>query len=444
MKIILLSGGSGRRLWPLSNGARAKQFLRLLPAPDGSNESMIQRVVRQINSAGIHDEIIVTTVAAQRDSITTQLGDKVTLVTEPARRRTAPAILLAAEHLAECGTSHDEPVIIVPCDTFAPDVYFQGIRILAQGVERNIADILLVGVTPTYPSAKYGYILPGKECEGGFREVERFIERPDVREAESLIEHHALWNGGVFATKLGTLLHMADSLLDCDGFGAIEERYDSLPAISFDSLINESKASLAMLHYSGEWKDLGTWNTLIDHVGDHGHGNVYSEECTDSYIINELDTPLVCIGADNLVIAASHDGILVSRRQLSENVKRIVSDIDARPMYEERRWGEYKVVDSVKFADGYRALTKQLTLRPGCSISYQKHTYRDEVWTFVDGEGEIVLDGELKPVQRGETIIIPKGQWHALRAKTALTFIEVQSGTLLIEEDIERQPYTWY
>ena len=112
-------------------------------------------------------------------------------------------------------------------------------------------------------------------------------------------------------------------------------------------------------------------------------------------------------------------------------------------MYEERRWGEYKVIDNIEFPDGFCALTKQLTLRAGCSISYQKHTFRDEVWTFIDGEGEIVLDGERKPVKRGDLITIPRRMLHALHATTPLTFIEVQQGSNLIEDDIERFKYDW-
>ena len=151
----------------------------------------------------------------------------------------------------------------------------------------------------------------------------------------------------------------------------------------------------------------------------------------------------MCIGTKDLVVAASPDGILVSEKRLSENIKSYADKLKRRPMFEERRWGTYKVIDFVQYPDGFSALTKHLTLNPGASISYQEHSCRDEVWTFIDGEGEIVLDGVRRRVRRGETVYIPKGMKHALRANRSLSFIEVQSGSNLVETDITRYPYDW-
>ena len=152
---------------------------------------------------------------------------------------------------------------------------------------------------------------------------------------------------------------------------------------------------------------------------------------------------MLCHSTRNLIVAASPDGILVADKDSTDRIKDAVGEVETRPMFEERRWGVYKVIGTEKFSDGYSILTKQLTLNPGCSISYQKHTHRDEVWTFVDGQGEIVINGERSQVGRGETVTIPKGSLHALKAVTPLTFIEVQRGTELIEEDIERFDYEW-
>lgn len=151
----------------------------------------------------------------------------------------------------------------------------------------------------------------------------------------------------------------------------------------------------------------------------------------------------MCIGTKDLIIAASPDGILVSEKSCSEDIKKFADRLKRRPMYEERRWGTYKVIDYVDYPDGFSALTKHLTLNPGASISYQNHACRDEVWTFIDGEGEIVLDGKRQPVHRGMTVQIPKGVRHALRASTSLSFIEVQSGSNLVESDIQRFPLDW-
>ena len=444
MKIILLSGGSGKRLWPLSNDARSKQFLRLLTRPDGEPESMIQRVVRQIRNAGLTDEIVVATGANQKDAIESQLGGSLSVVTEPCRRDTFPAIVLACSYLASKGTSADEPVIVMPCDSYTWAEYFNVIGKMAHAVGDGVADLVLMGVRPTYPSAKYGYIVPAKKVEAdGALPVKRFTEKPDVPTAEKLISEGALWNGGVFAFRLGYLNDIAARLMPGMDFAALRKNYDKLPKISFDYEVVEKATSVAVMPYDGQWKDLGTWNTLTDEINQPFHGNVVVEDCGGSYVINELEIPVVAIGAKNMVIAASPDGILVSERAKSENLKHLVDGLGRRPMYEERRWGEYKVIDYIEFRDGNCALTKQLTLRPGCSLSYQRHNFRSEVWTFINGEGEIVLDGERRTVKAGDIFNIAVGELHALRATTPLTFIEVQQGTNLVEDDIERFDYEW-
>lgn len=444
MKIILLSGGSGKRLWPLSNDARSKQFLRLLTAPDGTKESMIQRVVRQIRTAGLSDDIVVATGINQRDSIENQLGNTLSVVTEPCRRDTFPAIVLACSYLASKGTSMDEPVIVMPCDSYTEDTYFSIIAKMSEAVTGAAANLVLMGITPTYPSAKYGYIVPDKgTMADGLMAVKRFTEKPDIHTAENLIKEGALWNGGVFAFRLGYLMKITETLMPGLDFAGLRESYTELPKISFDYEVVEKAQSVAVISYSGQWKDLGTWNTLTDELHENTYGNVVSDSCDNTYIINELELPIVCIGAKDMVVAASPDGILVSERKQSENLKHLVDGIGKRPMYEERRWGEYKVIDYNEFPDGFCALTKQLTLRPDCSISYQRHSCRDEIWTFINGEGEVVLDGERRPVKRGDVVNIPKGKRHALRAVTPLTFIEVQQGTNLVEEDIERFDWDW-
>lgn len=444
MKIILLSGGSGKRLWPLSNDARSKQFLRLLTRPDGEKESMIQRVVRQIKTARLTDDIVVATGLNQKDAIVNQLGDELSVVTEPYRRDTFPAIVLACAYLASKGTSPDEPVIVMPCDTYTENEYFKVLSHMAYAVSDGVADLVLMGIKPTYPSAKYGYVVPdASEIKDGAMRVKRFIEKPDVATAEKLIAEDALWNGGVFAFRLGYIAAIARRMMPGMDFDAIRDNYDALPKISFDYEVVEKEKSVAVMPYAGEWKDLGTWNTLTDEIAERVHGYVVAEDSESSYIINELEIPIVSIGTKDLVIAASPDGILVSERAKSENLKHLADKLNARPMYEERRWGEYKVVDYVRFADGSCALTKQMTLRPGCAISYQRHSCRKEIWTFVNGEGELVLDGNRIHVAAGDVVTIERGQLHALRAQTSLTFIEVQQGNNLVEDDIERFEWEW-
>ena len=443
MKIILLSGGSGKRLWPLSNDARSKQLLKVLCAPGGEKESMIQRIVRQIRETGLTDEIVVAIGAKQRDAIELQLGDEITIVAEPSSRHTFPAIALACSYLAEQGTPDDEPIIVVPSDTFTDNSYFQSIREMADAVTHRVADLVLMGIEPTYPSTRYGYILPAEHSGSDPVAVKNFIEKPSAEVAERLIAAGALWNGGVFAFRLGYLMDILQRMMPGVDYRTLRANYEAMPKSSFDYAVVEKSESIAAVVYRGRWKDIGTWNSLTEELSERVHGNVKSEACDDTYIINELEIPLVCLGGKNMVVAASPDGILVTERGLSENLKHLVDGLGKRPMYETRRWGEYKVIDSVEYPDGYCALTKRLTLQPGKNISYQRHNCRTEVWTFLSGQGEIVLNGRRSPVNRGDVFTIPKGMLHGLRAITPLTFIEVQSGTNLVEEDIERFDFEW-
>lgn len=447
MHIILLSGGSGTRLWPLSNDARSKQFLRLLPV-DGSDEreSMIQRVVRQMKEADIKASLTVATSASQKDSVLSQIGNVADIVTEPCRRDTFPAICLACEYLAK--VKHcpaDEVVVVMPCDPYTELGYFKAIAKMAEGISLGLAAMMVMGIKPTYPSAKYGYVVPdGELSDDGFHQVKCFTEKPDVSTAEKLIKQGAMWNGGVFAFHLGYLSAIADKYMQYGSFQEYVEHYTDFPKISFDYEVAEKAQSIGMVLYDGKWKDLGTWNTLTDELECTEYGNVLTDGCgQNTHLFNELGIPMLCLGTKDLVVAASPDGIIISEKKKSENVKEYAARLKHRPMFEERRWGTYTVLDSVEYPDGFCALTKRLTLNPGCSISYQRHKCRDEVWTFTDGEGEIVLDGSRRAIKRGETVSIPKGMMHALRATTELAFVEVQIGSNLIEEDIERFNYQW-
>lgn len=441
MQIILLSGGSGKRLWPLSNGIRSKQFLRLLTAPDGSKESMVQRVVRQIRKTIPDCHLTIATSESQKDPIISQLGTVADIVTEPERRDTFPAIILASAYLFdEKKIDDDETIVVMPCDQYTDDSYFKSITKMIDAVENDMAEIMLLGITPKEASSRYGYMMPKQNDASS---IDYFIEKPSRQKAEELLSYGAVWNGGVFAFKLGYIKNIAKRYLPENTFKEFRNRFAELPKISFDYEVVEKANSLGVVYYDGLWKDLGTWDSLSQELHDNIYGYAIESKGLNNTIINELDIPVICHGTSNLIIAASPDGILVSDKPSADILKESVSIPDTRPMYEERRWGSYRVVDNTTFNDGFCALTKQLTLNPGCNISYQKHTFRDEVWTFIDGKGEIVLNGTRKPVERGDTITIPAGTLHALRAITSLTFIEVQRGTNLIEEDIERFDFKW-
>lgn len=446
IQIILLSGGSGKRLWPLSNDVRSKQFLKLLSAPNGGRESMLQRVVRQLQESKISESITVATSITQKDVIVNQLGEHVAVVTEPERRDTFPAIALACSYLAyEKKCSVNEVVVVMPCDSYTELGYFDTIVKMSEAVSKDIAELVLMGIKPTYPSSKYGYVIPERNItEYGTYEVSRFTEKPSETIAEKLIEQNAFWNGGVFVFKLGYLTEIVEKYIHAVSFVEIRSRYSEFPKISFDYEVAEKAKSVAVVPFSGKWKDLGTWNTLAEELVDHVIGNVMiDDESENTHVINELELPIMCISAKNLVVAASCDGILISEKSKSENIKSYADKLQHRPMYEERRWGEYKVIDMVEFPDGHKALTKHLEIKAGKEISYQVHRHRDEVWTFIDGEGLLVLDGKITNVTRGDTVCIKRDVKHSVKAITNLRFIEIQSGDILVEEDIERFIWTW-
>ena len=446
MQLILLSGGSGKRLWPLSNDARSKQFLPLLASPDGGMESMIQRVVRQIRETQLTNNITFATNAVQRDSIINQLGEDVSVVTEPERRDTFPAIALAASYLAKekkCGS--DEIVVVMPCDVYTESRYFATIGKMVETVKNNVADLVLMGIAPTYPSEKFGYVVPKKaETSEGVKMVERFTEKPNEEKAKQLLEQGAYWNGGVFAFRLGYMMNIVDQYLKTNTFQETHKRYAEFPKISFDYEVAEKAESVAVVPFAGEWKDLGTWNALCEELPSTHIGNVMmGENNENTHAVNELGIPVFCNGLKDVIVAASPDGIMVCDKQDSEKIKDYANKLITRPMYEERRWGTYCVLDNAKYEDGTRSLTKTIHLNAGKHISYQLHRHRSETWTCVDGEGIFVLDGERRSVKRGDVMNIPLGHHHAIKAITDLTFIEVQIGNPLIEEDIERFEWKW-
>lgn len=302
-----------------------------------------------------------------------------------------------------------------------------------------------MGITPTYPSEKYGYIVPNVEkSTQELIQVSHFKEKPATAEAEELLKQNALWNSGVFAFKLDKII----SLLDQKGlpvqYDMLVQQYASLPKISFDYEVVEKTENIVALPYNGSWKDLGTWNTLTEEMGTNilGKGNM-GIECEKNHIINELDIPVSVLGLSNIIVAVSPDGILVSEKDASPRVKELVGDWDQRPMYEERRWGWYRVLDHTKYDDGNEVLTKRIGITASKNLSYQYHNNRSEVWTIVKGEGIFVLDDEIRVVRPGDVLEIQPGQKHAIKAVTDLEFIEVQSGSELVEEDIVRIYMQW-
>ena len=434
MNIILLSGGSGARLWPLSNEVRSKQFIKIFRTEDGTHESMVQRMYRMINEVAPDATITIATSKTQVASIRNQLGDNVDISIEPCRRDTFPAIALSAAFLHDVkGVSLDEAVVICPVDPLVDKEYFEILKKMYDVAGQS--NLTLMGIEPTYPSGKYGYIIQKKN------EI-IFKEKPTEEVAEEYIKEGALWNGGVFAFKLKYILDKALELCGTSKYEELLGNYSNLKKISFDYAVAEHEKDIKVVKYSGEWKDLGTWNTFTEAMTEETGGNVIlGENCKNVHVVNDLSIPIIALGLENVVVAASPDGILVAEKEASASLKTYVPE--NRPMYARKKWGEYRVLDYQSYDNGMKNLTRELVILPEKIIAYQKHMHRDEVWTFTKGEGIFLLNGEYKKVKSGDHVYIKSGDFHSVKALDELHVIEVQMGAELLEEDNIKAEWDW-
>lgn len=433
MNIILLSGGSGKRLWPLSNDVRSKQFIKIFKNEDGNYESMVQRVYSKIKKVDKDATITIATSKNQISSIHNQLGTDVGISVEPCRRDTFPAIALATAYLVDVlGVSADEPVVVCPVDPYVNDDYFEAIKKLSDQAEKGEANLVLMGIEPTYPSEKYGYIIP--EDKNDTSKVVSFKEKPTVDVAKDYISKGALWNGGVFAYKLKYVLNKAHELIYFEDYNDLFDKYGTLEKISFDYAVVEKEDKIQVQRFGGEWKDLGTWNTLTEAMTENviGKGTM-NEKCSGVHIINELNVPVLAMGLTDVVISASPEGILVSDKEQSSYIKPFVDGIDQQIMFAEKSWGRYQVMDVES-----EAMTIKVVLNPGHSMNYHSHKNRDEVWVVLSGEGRSVVDGMEQNIKAGDVVTMSAGCRHTVFADTELKLIEVQLGKDITVEDKQK------
>lgn len=437
MNIVLLSGGSGKRLWPLSNDIRSKQFIKIFKTPEGEYESMVQRVYRQIKAVDKDAKVTIATAKSQVSAIHNQLGEGVGICVEPCRRDTFPAIALASAYLHDVkGVSPEETVVVCPVDPYVNSEYFEGLKELGSLAGNGEANLVLMGIEPTYPSEKYGYIIP--ENGQPVSRVCNFKEKPDAKTAAEYISQGALWNGGVFAYKLKYVLEKAHERIDFTDYEDLYRKYESLTKISFDYAVVEKEDNIQVMRFAGEWKDLGTWNTLTEAMEETKVGEaIFNETCENVHVVNELDMPILCMGLKDVVISASPEGILVSDKEQSSYIKPFVDSIDQQIMFAEKSWGSFRIIDVEE-----ESLTIKVTLNPGHSMNYHSHERRDEVWTVISGQGRAVVDGIEKRVAAGDVITMKAGCKHTVFADTELKLIEVQLGKEIDVQD--KQKYEYY
>ena len=430
LNIILLSGGSGKRLWPLSNDIRSKQFIKIFKKNDDEYESMVQRIYGQIKSVDPDATITIATSKSQVSSIHNQIGNDVGISVEPCRRDTFAAIALATAYLHDVqGVSEDEAVVVCPVDPYVDENYFKCVNNLCEEAKRGKHNLVLMGIAPSYPSEKYGYIKP-TSSDG--KKTWTFTEKPNSQKAAEYISAGALWNGGVFAYKLNYVLNKASDLLGYSAYDDLFANYEKLEKISFDYAVVENETSIEVLSYDGKWKDLGTWNTLTEAMEEPviGDGRM-NEKCENVHIVNELGIPILAMGLKNVVISASPEGILVSDKEQSSYIKPYVDSITQQVMFAEKSWGSYRVLD---VEEG--SLTVKVTLNPGNKMNYHSHEHRDEIWNVISGDGKTIVDGMEQLIKTGDVITMEAGCKHTVIAgENGLQMIEVQLGTEITVTD---------
>ncbi len=444
MKLVLLAGGSGKRLWPFSHHLRSKPFLKIFHHPKGEKESMVQRTWRKLEEHLPSSDAYIATSQTHVDLVHDQLGTEVPLIIEPEPRDTFPAIALAATYFySKQRVDCSDVITVMPVDFHADDAFFVKMKQLEEVIHHSGAALALIGIAPSYPSSQYGYIVPSGEqtdlaSEIAYQKVQYFKEKPQEREMHQLFTQCALWNSGIFAFRLGDVIQELAKRGWPTDYEKMLQEYGNLPKISFDYEIVENASQAVVIPYSGFWKDLGTWNEITQEMDGTDEAFAKCVDCKNVHILNELEIPVVTIGVSDVVVAASPDGILVADKAKSNLVKNAAPAIAKRVKYEERGWGWSRVLDD----QNHEALTRKIHLRAGKHLSYRYHTHCRKVWIVAAGEGELVLNGRIFSICPGAVWELPAGARHAVIASKDLDIIEVQFGNQS-EEDTVHLALSW-
>lgn len=446
MQIVLLSGGSGKRLWPLSNEIRSKAFLRLLHTENGGMESMIERVCRGLEDAGLLESSCIVTHRSQVEITRKSVDDQVSLLAEPQKRGTFTAVALAASYLHSVKKLDPQEIVaVIPVDSYVEASFFKQLHQFPGVLADSQADIALIGVMPEFPSTQFGYILPSEGSGGtNFLNVEQFIEKPEEAKAVELISKGGLWNCGVFSCSLGFLLSCLEERNLPVDYAQFLDQYEHLPERSFDYEILEHTRRAVVIPYTGVWADIGSWDTLTPHLHEKviGSGSV-SEDSKGTYLLNELTSPVHVICAPGLIVAAGPDGILVAGMEQAKRIKQKLEGYAAKPMIEEKRWGSSRILDFSITAAGNEVTTSKISILPGKHTSYHFHRHTKEIWSVIFGSGEYLMNGKLQAFTTGDTVMVPAGVKHGLRAITGLELIIIELVEYPDIEDFVRVSTEW-
>ena len=456
---VILCGGSGTRLWPLSRKSFPKQFVPLI-----SDKSLLQLTlerVAQLDGAATNTRVLCVAAEEHRYLVADAMqAAKVVgmVILEPVARNTAAAMALAA-----LTARPGQWLLFCPSDHHIPDAPAFAAMVEQGKLAARDGAIVSFGVKPSYPSTAYGYIEQGEmRCDSSYS-VARFIEKPSVDKAQNLIlQGNVLWNAGIFLCKAHTLLkaleqHAPDILDQCRKAMAAAvtdelfirpqtQAFTACRSESIDYAVMERHADMAVVPFSGAWSDVGSWNavadlTLPDASGNRVEGQGLTIEATKTYI-HATYRPVVALGTHDLLIIDTPDAVLVATSSHAESVKIVVAELEARRTPQaalhrkvSRPWGSYDSIDS-----GERFQVKRIVVKPGGILSLQKHYHRAEHWIVVKGTAQVTRGNETFLLTENQSTYIPIGEIHRLHnpGKTQLEMIEVQSGSYLGEDDIVR------
>lgn len=457
---VIMCGGAGTRLWPISRESMPKQFVPLV-----GDLSTFQQVVDRVRDTEIFDRPIVITSSDFRFIVAEQLREsdiQADIVLEPARRDSAMAVAVAAE-LAR-GRDAQASVLVLAADHVVRNL--DAFRIACKDAAEAAADgfIVTFGINPTFPATSYGYVRPGTKLNGGAAlAIEAFVEKPDAKTAGIYINQHYLWNSGNFAFGAEVMLHEIEKFepeiaaaarsavqgieRDLDFFRLPMEPFSRAPRKSIDYAVMERTERAAVVPVDLGWSDVGSWDAVWDVLehdkdGNTSVGPVVFQDTRNSLARSDERILTTVVGLDDVVVITTADAVLVTSRHKAEQVKPLVECLKAqnRPEASQhlriyRPWGYYQGVDS-----GTRYQVKRIVVKPGAKLSLQKHFHRSEHWVVVCGTAEVTVGTESRIVHENESTYIPIGSIHRLAnpGKIPLELIEVQAGSYLGEDDIVR------
>ena len=461
---ILLCGGSGTRLWPLSRKSYPKQFARLM-----GEESLFQASAHRLSGEGFSAPVVLTSDPF-RFIVTEQLAQieqsSLGILIEPEGRNTAPAVLAAALWLAR--TDPAALMLVAPSDHVIPDAAAFRATVQAAVPQAQAGSLVTFGITPSRPETGYGYLELAEGCNPAAttpQALARFVEKPDADRAAKMLEAgNFLWNAGIFLFTAETLIAaykahapelfsaVSASLEGAKadlGFTRLEpESWSKAEDISIDYAIMEKADNLAVMPYASGWSDLGGWDAVWMESGPDDNGNVCSDhataiDCRDTLLRSETEgQQVVGIGLEDMLVVAMSDAVLVAHKSEAQRVKEAVAALKAKGVSQAiqlprdyRPWGWYE-----SLIIGGRFQVKRIVVHPGAALSLQSHHHRSEHWIVVEGTASVTVDEEVKLVTENQSVYIPLGAVHRMEnpGKVPMVLIEVQTGSYLGEDDIIR------